>query len=568
MRLLAVGFGLLDVALVVQALDPEAHLRLLVAAIAAISAVCTYMGFGPPLWLRIIMRQPEQQRLRSAVAGIASAVTEADVLEALLPATRDVLGVGQVALVPFGDPERADIIASGYDEQELDEIRAGVHALEAHEGTTSALLDGRLANRSAASWVVVDRPRGGAFFGADELEVLSSIDSIVRLSLRRIRDATAIYEHEQQLQTAVDIAELGKWHWSVEELDVWWSPRMYDIFGLEGDDPITYERYQQLLAPEERSRLGSIVEHSLATGEPYQIDHRIVRLDGSEAWLHSRARVQFDDRGTARRVTGITMDVTERVRIEQELRDEIEVEREVARRLRALDELKTNILSAVSHELRTPLAAVHGLGVVLQDRMEEFEPAKRREIVDHLVDQADRLARLFADLLDIDRLRRGVVEAHRVDVDVAQLVLDIVNERERRDRIVVDLEPGMFALDAPKFERIIENLVVNAEKYAGHEPLVRVLLAYDDDGLELVVEDDGPGVDERLREAIFEPFNRGDEELGYAPGTGIGLSLVRQFTDLHGGRVWVERGAAGGARFVVRIPRRDAASDRVVADVG
>ncbi len=568
MRMLAIGFGFLDLALVLQTLDPEAHLRLLIAALSATSAIVTMLGFAPPLWLRILMRQPEQQRLRNAVAGIASATTETEVLASLLPAARAMLGVHEIALVPFGDPDRQDVVSSGYDEDQLDDIRDMVSRLELAGDTTSTRVDGRLVTRGAASWFVLDHPRGGAFFGADELDVLASIDSVVRLSLTRIRDAQAIVEHEQQLQTAVDIAELGKWNWDVDSSDVWWSPRMYEIFGLEGGEPITYERYQALLAPEERARLRAVIEHSIATGEPYEIDHRIIRPDGSEAWLHSRAKVQRDDHGTARRVTGITMDVSDRIRTEQELRDEIELEREIARRLRAVDELKSNILSAVSHELRTPLTAVHGFAIVLQDRMEEFSAAKRREIVDHLVDQAERLAKLFADLLDIDRLRRGVVEAQRLDVDVPELVLGIVNERERRDRIVVDLAPGTFPLDAPKVERILENLVVNAEKYAGFEPLIRVTTSFDDDGLALVVEDDGPGVPGHLREAIFEPFNRGDAELGYAPGTGIGLSLVQQFSQLHGGTAWVEASATGGARFVVRIPHSNAGSGSSVAVAG
>lgn len=568
MRMLAVGFGLLDVALVIQALDPEANLRLLVACISAVSAVFTLFGFAPPLWVRVLLRQPEQARLRAAIAGIASASTEGDVLDALLPSTRGLLGVREVALVPFGDPAREDIIASGYEEGELDEIRASVRDLELPDGATSTVVDGRLATRGAASWIVVNRPRGGAFFGSDELVLLGSVDSIVRLSLRRIRDASAIIEHEQQLQTAVDIAELGKWHWDVNGSDVWWSPRMYEIFGVDPDEQITFERYQELLAPEERDRLRQVIQSSIDSGNPYQVDHRVIRADGTDAWVHSRARVLLDEFGAARRVTGITMDVTERVRIEQELRGEIEVEREIANRLRAVDELKTNILSAVSHELRTPLTAVHGFAIVLQDRMEQFEPAKRQEIVDHLVDQAERLAQLFADLLDIDRLRRGVVEAQRTQVDVPELVLGIVNQRERRDRIVVDLAPGTFPLDAPKMERIIENLVVNAEKYAGFEPLIRVSSSFTEDGLELVVEDDGPGVPEQQRELVFEPFNRGDAELGYAPGTGIGLSLVRQFATLHGGRAWVEASASGGARFVVEIPHENAAPRELAPTAG
>ena len=551
MRLLAAGFTMLGLALMVQAIDVDAKLPVIVAIMSAGAAVLLVLGIAPPQWLRILLRQREQQELREAVAGIASATTEAEVLQLLLPATRRALGVQCVALVPF---DGSEVLAIGYDDATVDSIRSAVRGLVLPEGVDSAIVDGHLVTRSVASWIVVDARRHGSFVGTDEYVVLGSMEAIVRMSLARIRDASSIREHEQLLQTAVDLAELGKWYWDIDSDHMWWSARMYEVYGIDPGEPLTHDRYRSLIAAEDRDRVKVVVDDAIRRRAPYQVEHRVVRPDGGHAWVQSRARITCDDDGEPRRITGVTMDVTERVRAEQELRDEVAAEREVARRLRDIDELKSNILSAVSHELRTPLTSVHGFAVLLQDRMEELEPARRGEVVDHLVTEAERLAQLFSDLLDIDRLRRGVIDAQRSDVDVRALVANIVAHRERRERFVLDIDVPTCRVDAPKVERIVENLITNAEKYGDPEGSVRVGGQLEDGVLELRVEDEGPGVPEELRESIFEPFNRGNAALGHAPGTGIGLSLVRQFARLHGGRAWVEDAPRGGATFVVQLP--------------
>jgi PAS domain S-box-containing protein len=337
-----------------------------------------------------------------------------------------------------------------------------------------------------------------------------------------------------------------------------WSPGQRRLFGVDEDQTITYERYQAMIAPADSERVAATVAAALESADTYEVDHGIVRSDGTEIFVNSRALITRASDGEATRIFGVTMDITSRVQAERELRRAVEAEREVAARLREVDELKTSILSAVSHELRTPLTSVHGLGVVLQDQIEQLEPARRREIVDHIVTESERLGSLLSDLLDLDRLRRGVIVPQRTSVDVGRLIRGVVETRDRPEQFELQLDDFTFELDGPKFERIVENLVMNAEKYAGHGAHVVVRTTLVGDELQLCVEDDGPGVPDQLHESIFEAFNRGDAELGFAPGTGIGLSLVKRFAQLHGGTARVEAGARGGAAFIVSIPQRGA----------
>jgi signal transduction histidine kinase len=231
-------------------------------------------------------------------------------------------------------------------------------------------------------------------------------------------------------------------------------------------------------------------------------------------------------------------------------------ERRVSERLRALDDMKNTFLHAVSHELRTPLASVKGFADILRRHGRDFPPEKVHEIAQSISINADKLQRLLADLLDLDRLTRNVLQPTLLLTDVGALVLNVVEQADVTQQVVRVEAPSVRAyVDGPKLERIVENLVVNAAKHTPPHTHIHVSLRPTPGGLLLTVDDEGPGIPDDLKESIFEPFQQapGDDNLR-PPGTGIGLSLVARFAALHGGRAWVEDRAGGGASFRVFIP--------------
>src|SRR5205823_8904195 len=145
------------------------------------------------------------------------------------------------------------------------------------------------------------------------------------------------------------------------------------------------------------------VQRALAEQGTFSFQHRAVLPGGRVRWLHARGRVVLDAEGTAVGMVGTSQDVTERKRV---------------------DELRDTILSAVSHELRTPLTAIVGFATTLRERAGLAEEL-RAEMVDSLAEQARRLERLLSELLDLDRLRRGVVRPTFATTDVGRLVADV-----------------------------------------------------------------------------------------------------------------------------------------------
>jgi signal transduction histidine kinase len=218
-----------------------------------------------------------------------------------------------------------------------------------------------------------------------------------------------------------------------------------------------------------------------------------------------------------------------------------------------LDDLKDNLLSAVSHELRTPLTAIVGFSSTLERWGAQMSTEELADLYARLSNNARKLQRLVADLLDLDRLARGLVEPNRERTDLAELVMEIARESEqitgRHIRVAAD--DLVVGVDAPKVERILENLFINAARHTPAGTPVWVRARALDNGCLIIVDDAGPGVPDELKEKIFEPFKQGPTTSPQSPGVGIGLSLVARFAALHDGRAWVEDRPGGGASFRV-----------------
>jgi signal transduction histidine kinase len=161
-----------------------------------------------------------------------------------------------------------------------------------------------------------------------------------------------------------------------------------------------------------------------------------------------------------------------------------------------------------------------------------------------------------SDLLDVDQLTTGLIRAATRPLPFAQLVRTVLAATPVADREVrVDLTELVVPGDLAKLERIVANLLSNAVRHTTPGGCIGIRTEEAGDAALLVVEDDGDGLPAGLEERIFEPFVQGPERRDDArPGTGLGLTLVREYVALHGGSVTAETRAEGGARFTVRLP--------------
>lgn len=236
-----------------------------------------------------------------------------------------------------------------------------------------------------------------------------------------------------------------------------------------------------------------------------------------------------------------------------DLRQMAEAFNEMAGTVEARIDREHRFTADVSHELRTPLTAM-GSAVSLANRSELTE--RGRHAMEILGQQLEHFTRLTLELLEIARIDSGVAVLDVNEVDVADVIEKIlVQASVDPSRLRVETtRPCMVRLDGTRFERVIANLVENAERYAGG--VVQVTVSMDVDVLTVTVDDDGPGVPVADRLAIFGRFNRGSmaQPDDKPRGTGLGLALVDEHVKMHGGRIEVIDSPSGGARFVVTIP--------------
>ncbi len=229
-------------------------------------------------------------------------------------------------------------------------------------------------------------------------------------------------------------------------------------------------------------------------------------------------------------------------------------------RQRELQQTKNDVISLVSHEMRTPLTAIQGMTELLTNY--DIEPGRRKEISAAINGEVKRLAGMITDYLDITRLESGATGLRNTAVKLDALLERIVMLLEpvaARRGIRLFLAPAIglpaFFADADLLGRAVENLVSNAIKYSPNNTQVTISAARDGENVTISVADQGYGIPEPDLARVFEKFYRVPrvEDAG-VPGTGLGLSLVREIAELHGGTVTVASKINLGSTFTLRIP--------------
>jgi two-component system sensor histidine kinase KdpD len=219
-------------------------------------------------------------------------------------------------------------------------------------------------------------------------------------------------------------------------------------------------------------------------------------------------------------------------------------------------EHRAALLRSVSHDLRTPLSTIRAVASDLREGGGEYDARTRDELLDLVVDEAERLDRLVANLLSLSRVEAGALEADRQAIALDELLDQCVRRHARlvRDRMVsVDVPLTLPLVDADwtLVEQAVTNLVANAVRHAPEGSRIWVAAReMDGDCVEVRVTDQGPGILASLRNAAFQPFRAGPG----STSSGVGLAIVRAVVDAHGGSVAIDDGPSGGASVSFTLP--------------
>ncbi|HEX2699902.1 MAG TPA: ATP-binding protein [Acidimicrobiales bacterium] len=224
--------------------------------------------------------------------------------------------------------------------------------------------------------------------------------------------------------------------------------------------------------------------------------------------------------------------------------------------LEQVDHQRSAMLRSVSHDLRTPLATIRAVTSDLGGGA-AYDEATKQELLALVGDEAERLDRIVANLLDLSRIEAGGLRPKRQAVALDELVANRVRRLSRlfrQVRVQVDLPDDLPLVDADytQVDQVLSNLLENAARHAPPRTTVRIDARARDGMVEVTVADEGVGVARFERERIFEPFRRGDG----SSSSGVGLAICRAIVEAHGGTIDVEPAPGGGARFSFTLPVR------------
>jgi PAS domain S-box-containing protein len=381
--------------------------------------------------------------------------------------------------------------------------------------------------------------------------------------IERRKAEEALREREAALNEAQRVAHVGSWQWDAATDEYTVSDELRRIFGIPAGQAIPALKDQDgLMYPHDSWLLvHAALQDALLSGEEYTLDVEALR-NGERIFIATRGEIVRD--GAARPVglRGTVQDITERKAIETAR--EQSLEREHAARVeaeRAL-RLKDEFLATVSHELRTPLSAILGWSYFLKKDISD--PAKARYAAEVIERNGQLQAQLISDLLDMSRILAGKMRLNVTRVDLP-LVINAAIESVLpaadakgvwiQQTVSPELSDAING-DPDRLQQVVWNLLSNAVKFTPRGGHVSVVAALVESHVEIRVSDTGKGISREFLPHIFDRFRQAETPATRSHGgLGIGLALVKELVELHGGHVHATSGGKDqGAVFVIELP--------------
>jgi PAS domain S-box-containing protein len=371
--------------------------------------------------------------------------------------------------------------------------------------------------------------------------------------------------NEERLRQGVQVAHIGIFEHDHRTDTPYFAPEMREIYGFGAEEPVTLPVLLSHIHPEDRERISAAIEraHDPAGDGMFAVEHRLLHTDGSIRQISVRARTFFTEDGGVRRplrTVGAAVDITERKRMEEDLR----AAKEAAE---GANRVKSEFLANMSHELRTPLTVIMTSLEMLRDpALSGADTATFFEMADS---SAQHLLEIIDDLLDITRIEARQLRIEESVFDLRQCVRRVAEKfaaqaREKgllyRWEVAPQL-PVQVVGDPVRVGQVLLNLVDNAVKFTDRGE-VTVTAAEDAEGIAFTVRDTGIGIPDEKMELLFRPFTQVDSSLTRRHGgTGLGLAISKELVEQMGGTIRAES-SSGGSTFIFTLPLQPAISGK------
>ena len=375
------------------------------------------------------------------------------------------------------------------------------------------------------------------------------------------RTQEALRASEERRALGLEAAGIGDWSYDIASGLIDCSPRVHALLGISPGEPVTIERHDRLIDPDDRAVVEAARTHALdpAHDGDYRVDFRLRTTNEGVRWIRSIGRVIFDantDKPHAVYMIGAMTDIT--------------LQKETEEALRENDRRKDKFLAMLAHELRNPLAPISSAANILM--LPDVDDVQIKQTSQIIARQVKHMTSLVDDLLDVSRVTRGLIQIEKTPVDFRRVVADAVEQvspliQTRRHQLVLDLpeEIAVVCGDNKRLVQVVANMLGNAAKYTQEGGTISLKMEVGPALITLIVEDNGAGMAPQLVEHVFDLFMQAERTSDRSSGgLGLGLALVKSLVDLHEGTVTCASAGLGkGSRFTVSLPRLVQTTQRI-----
>ncbi|MEH2225271.1 YlcI/YnfO family protein [Nostoc sp.] len=405
---------------------------------------------------------------------------------------------------------------------------------------------------------------GSRAWTPNEVSLAEEVAERTWAAVERARTEAALRDSENRFRMAIESAQLGTWDWNLIANQLIWDEGCKAMFGLPPEAESSIEVFFAGLHPDDRERLEQVVQWTLnpKSSGKYDVEYRTIGIqDRVERWIAARGQAYFDAADNPQRFVGTVLNITEQKRIEAE-REQLLVREQAAREAAdRANRIKDEFLAVLSHELRSPLNPILGWTQLLQNgKLSEAQRAEALKIIER---NANLQTRLIEDLLDISRIMQGKLSLTAAPVSLTFVIYAAVETvrlaaEAKNIAIALDLDSEIAPIsgDAARLQQVMWNLLTNAVKFTLNSGQVTIELRQLDGLAQIQVIDTGKGINPQFLPHVFEYFWQEDgsttRKFG---GLGLGLAIVRQIVEMHGGRITAEsQGENQGATFIIQLP--------------
>ncbi len=362
----------------------------------------------------------------------------------------------------------------------------------------------------------------------------------------RKRVEQAFREGEERFRALADATPVLIWGAGTDKLCNYFNKQWLDFTGRSAEEEMG-DGWTQSVHPDDLDRCLQTYHQSFDARQPFTIEYRLKRQGDDYRWLLDTGVPRFTPDGTFYGYIGSCIDITDRKRVEEELRQS--------------DRRKEEFLAVLSHELRNPLAPIQ-TAVDLLEHAGSSQAGSERPLA-MIKRQVGSLKRLVDDLLDISRISRGKIELRKELVELAAVVAQAVDavrplfdDRQQKLHVSIPGESILLEADTTRLEQILFNLLINAARYTPRGGQIWLDVEQLEQKVVIRVRDTGIGIEPDLLPKVFDLFSQGERRVGQShEGGGIGLSLAKNLVELHGGTITAHSlGADLGSQFVVKLP--------------